>query len=171
MKKILILSLAFVALELASCESDIWPESEITKVPVYKVVDIDGDNAPYELQVYKTKPLLIQYQNEVTAAPFEMLNYLDQSNDLYSIQFSVKDSVSHIYVYEIEGVSLEETIRLEVDKDYSIYSVFNADNEVLDSVSITEYWPSYTRVDSIVVPAEEIEFKAAAVISSEEIYN
>lgn len=171
MKKIIIISLALVALVLASCESEIWSESEIVKVPVYRVVDIEGDNAPYELQVYKTKPLLIEYQSEVTVAPFEMLNYQDQSSDLYNIQFSVKDSVDLSYDYEIEGVTLEETIKLEIDKDYHIYSLLNDEDEALDSVKIIEYWPSYARIDSVIVPAEAIEYKASAVINLDEVYN
>lgn len=171
MKKIVIISIAFVALVLASCDSKIWPESDIEKVPVYRVTDIAGIDAPYELQVYQTKPLLIDYLNEVTATPLTMLNYQDMSGDLYDVKFSAKDSISITYGYVIEGVSLEETIKLLVEKDYHVFSLVNEDSETVDSVAIAEKWPSYTQKDDVIVGEEEKEFRMECVISNDEVYN
>ncbi|OEK07665.1 hypothetical protein A8C32_16940 [Flavivirga aquatica] len=54
--------------------------SDIELVPIYYVTDIVGSEAPHSIEVYKEKPLLIEFSSKVQAKSFAISNYQDLSD-------------------------------------------------------------------------------------------
>ncbi|MGA9639582.1 hypothetical protein [Flavobacterium sp.] len=100
------LGLITLVLIMFSCEEESnFKQSEIELVPVYTLIntgtDIVSKGGPVSINVYRKKPLLVEYSSSVNATSYAITNYVDTSSETnYEIRFSKVNN----------GVSVEYTI-------------------------------------------------------------
>lgn len=89
MKKIVYYICLIAIFAVGSCNKKAeWGVPDIKLVPVYMITNIQGNNAPYSLEAYRDKPLLIEFQNAFLAKSFVTSDYADSSNTTdYAISF------------------------------------------------------------------------------------
>ncbi|GAF02163.1 hypothetical protein [Saccharicrinis fermentans] len=81
MKNLLnILTVVGFVMLLGGCDESEWPESSVKLVPVYSATDIDGEGAPFALEIYQEKPLLIEYVNANILNSFSYYDFVDKSS-------------------------------------------------------------------------------------------
>jgi len=120
MKKNIFWSLLALIIVLSSCEKKEWPLSDIKQVPVYNISSVvrtspfvAGYSIPFTLEVYKEKPLMIEYVNAKLLKPLATTMYVDASNETdFNVSFKAteiakttlgKDTVLNRR-YEMNGV-------------------------------------------------------------------
>ncbi|MEN6363426.1 MAG: hypothetical protein ABFC90_12430 [Bacteroidales bacterium] len=95
MKNKIIWTLLAVVLIVSSCDTNEWPVSNIKLVPIFKVTSVvgvtgnpTGTVAPYALEIYKEKALLIEYTTASLMSPLTTSAYVDGSTDSsYNLNF------------------------------------------------------------------------------------
>lgn len=81
MKNTIIGSLFALILLFSGCKQDEWPVADIVQVPVYSLTKIVGTNAPFAIDIYKDKPILLEFASSTLVKKLNTLDYLDNSND------------------------------------------------------------------------------------------
>ncbi|WP_405293586.1 hypothetical protein [Algibacter sp. Ld11] len=74
--------LSVVLVTFFSCDEEspfIEPNVELT--PVYALTDIIGVNAPFAINIYREKDLIIEYSTNVNVTSFTSASYADTSTD------------------------------------------------------------------------------------------
>ncbi|GAL63588.1 hypothetical protein [Algibacter lectus] len=74
--------LSVVLVTFFSCDEEspfIGPNVELT--PVYALTDIIGANAPFAINIYREKDLIIEYSTNVNVTSFTSASYADTSTD------------------------------------------------------------------------------------------
>lgn len=83
------IGILILVLSLFACdEESTFQKSDIELVSVYALTDISGGNSPFAINIYKTLPLIIEYDSEVTATKFTSASFSDSSTDTM-FEFSV----------------------------------------------------------------------------------
>lgn len=140
MKFILI---SLLTLLLVSCEEKEWKQSDISLVPVYQVNYLSSNEA---LEIYQTKPLLLEYENSLLVTPYELENYTDTSTDsLYLIKFSRMDSI------------VVDSMMAQVSKVFEIKAEMANDTGIMNIVYI------YNKLDTIATSTVDISIVNTAV--------
>lgn len=110
-----IFNLIIVLLFFSSCEKKDLKQSDISLVPVYNISNIQGRGnvAPFAIDVYMEKPIVIVYPTASELIVYEIKNYLDSSTDgeydftfIKSVQTTTEEGNNKIYAvetYEING--------------------------------------------------------------------
>jgi len=69
-----------IAVVFFSCtEESNFKEPDIALVPVYAITNIVGANAPFAINIYKEKPLVIEYTTAVNPISFVSSGFVDSS--------------------------------------------------------------------------------------------
>lgn len=80
--KIKYLGLLAILLAFFSCsEESNFKEPDIALVPVYAITNIVGSNAPFAINIYKEKALIILYTTSVNPISYDSSGYTDNSTD------------------------------------------------------------------------------------------
>ncbi len=119
---IFVLALLFFT---TSCDEQQWPVSDVKLVPIYQLTNIVGTNAPYSIEIYKEKPLLVEFSNAVNVKSLAYSNYADLSTELnYNMKFKATEKSKSILGadtlltrrYELNGVKASNTGTLKIVK-------------------------------------------------------
>lgn len=74
-----------------SCDEEQWEASDIEKVPVYAITDIEGGYAPYAIDVYRNNNFMIEFENANVLEYYDIKSYLDVSTDTtYKFTYSMQ---------------------------------------------------------------------------------
>lgn len=124
MKKIVkIISILVLLISFGSCNNDDKTFQEVEQVPVYA---ISNTSAAHAITVYREKPLLIEFTDEIKAFSFGINNYSDSSDETtYMISFNkvivtqpeLGPATSEEVAYEITGdvATGDGTLKTTVD--------------------------------------------------------
>lgn len=91
MKKLIKFFIIFtITLSMFSCDEEThFIKPDIKLVPVYAITDIVGTGAPFAINIYKEKALIVEYINKVNAINYTSTSYADSSTDTdYTISVS-----------------------------------------------------------------------------------
>ncbi|WP_298493843.1 hypothetical protein [uncultured Algibacter sp.] len=131
MKNIIkILSLLILVLTMYNCdEENNFKESDINLVPVYSLTEINNDG-PFKINIYKEKPLIVEYSSNVTLSNYASSGYADTSTDImYQITVNkIVDGVAVNYVISADKTTGEGT--LNIDSGASTHNVLLTEEEV-----------------------------------------
>lgn len=114
--------LAFV-LMLSSCTDKETQIADIKLVPVYAISSIIGTNAPYSIEVYKEKALMLVYSNNVNVKALSSSNYIDASTETdFNVTFRAAEKTKSVLGidslinsrYELRGVKATGISTLKV---------------------------------------------------------
>ena len=76
------LGLFAIILAFFSCsEESNFKDPDIALVPVYAITNIVGSNAPFAINIYKEKPLIIVYNTSVNPISYMATGYTDSSTE------------------------------------------------------------------------------------------
>ncbi|MDO6738778.1 hypothetical protein [Wenyingzhuangia sp. 2_MG-2023] len=147
MKKIFkYFSLLILMLFANGCEKDeSWTAADLKLVPVYAITDIKdavNPDEPVELfyiELYKTKPLLIEFINDKTTnPPFKITSYSDNSNttnyniEVVAAQESTTTEEVSDTAYSISGdkTTGEGTLAITIEGVAKSYTIQISEKEV-----------------------------------------
>lgn len=127
-KKILVLLILVIS--LVSCdEEDNFVKSEIELVPVFAITDISGSNAPFAINIYQQKSLIVEYSSSINAKNYVSSGYSDTSTDS-TYEISVTKLMDNISVnYDISADKLTGDGTLTVDAA-TVYNIMVSEEEV-----------------------------------------
>lgn len=135
------ISILVIVLSFTNCESeDNFKDSNIELVPVISLIDITpvvADNPafnqlglnisykPFAINIYKEKPLVINYSSEVNAVAYDPIDLINNSTDLvYDITYSATDSsfsededivTNYNYIINYDRSATEPTLGLTIE--------------------------------------------------------
>ena len=108
-----IFSFVFAVLLLCSCEKKDLKESDIGLVPVYNISNIQGEEAPFSIDLYIDDPLVIVYPNANQLEAYEIADYVDDSTAseydfsfVKSVKTTTEEDNNEIYAvetYQVKG--------------------------------------------------------------------
>lgn len=99
------LGLFAIVLFFFSCsEESNFKEPDIDLVPVYAITNIVGTNAPYAINIYREKPIIIVYTTSVNPISYTATGYTDNSTE-------------SSYDITVNRVSENETIKYTITAD------------------------------------------------------
>lgn len=116
-------SILAIVLSFTNCESeDNFQDSNIALVPVYSITDIQGADAPFKINIYKLKSLIIEYGSSVNATSFVSSNYIDTSSDAtYNVSVDkMVDGTAVNYVISADKVTGEGTMIVDATTTFNI---------------------------------------------------
>jgi hypothetical protein len=125
--KIKYLGLLTIIIAFFNCsEESNFKEPDIALVPVYAITNIVGTNAPYAINIYQQKSLIVEYSTSVNPVNYVSSNYVDSSTETnYEI------SVSKL----VEGGSISYLI--SADKETGI-GTLSVDGGTVYTITISE---------------------------------
>jgi len=129
-KNIKYLGLFAIILAFFSCtEETNFKEPDIALVPVYAITNIVGANAPFAINVYKEKPLIIEYTTSVNPNSFTSSGYVDSSTAT-NFEFAVNKLANGTVVsYRVSADKVSGNGTLTVD-NVTVYTIKVAEKQV-----------------------------------------
>jgi hypothetical protein len=98
-------ALIAITFSLFSCDEESnFIESEIELVNVYSITEITGANAPFKINIYKNKSLIVQYNSLVAVTNYASSGYVDASTDTN-------------YEISVDRISNGETVKYTISAD------------------------------------------------------
>jgi hypothetical protein len=111
MKKIMkILSIVVFLLSFGSCNTNDKTYQEVESVPVYAITNT---SAAHAITIYREKPLLIEFTDEIKAFSFDINSYSDSSDETnYNVTF-----IKVIITQPESGPATSEEVAYEITGD------------------------------------------------------
>ncbi len=137
--------ISILTLLLVSCEEKEWQQSDISLVPVFQVDYVNSDMA---LEIYKEKPLLLEYSTSTLVSAYTLNDLSDQSTDsLYLISFNRMDSM------------MVDSAMAQVSKYFDIQASIATDTGIMNITYV------YNNLDTVAASQVDI------TIQDTEVYN
>lgn len=125
-----------------ACKKDsLWNKPTVKLVPIYHLSNITGTNDLYIVEIYKEKPLIIEFKNISLADSYVSSNYTDNStatnfNILLTKNIEKKDTngviIKSSEKYEVTGVKATNAGNLKVTNADGI-TVYNYGIKIQES--------------------------------------
>ncbi len=119
-----------LVLKMYNCdEENNFKESDINLVPVYSLTEINN-GGPFKINIYKEKPLIVEYSSNVTLFNYASPGYADTSTDIMNkiTVYKIVDGVAINYVISADKTTGEGT--LTIDSGASTHNVLLTEDEV-----------------------------------------
>lgn len=117
------LSVLVIVLSFASCEEESnFQDPSIELVPVYAITNIQGEDAPFRINIYRQQDLIIEYSSSVNATGFASSSYMDSSSEAnYNISVDkITEDATMSYVITADRITGEGTLTIDATIEYDI---------------------------------------------------